>query len=60
MTDASGVHIGDGVYVKYDGYHLVLMANNPVTDTVYLDFYVRQALRRVLDQIDKTEEEGNP
>ena len=52
------MHIGDGVYVKYDGYHLVLTANNPITDTVYLDFYVRQALRRVLDQIDKTDEDN--
>ena len=46
-------HIGDGVYVKYDGFHLILMANSPSnpTDTIYLDHYVRSALSGVLNEI---------
>ena len=51
-------HIGDGVYVKYDGYHLVLMANSHYrpTDTIYLDHYVRSELSRILDGL-KDEDE---
>ena len=37
--DEKKAYIGDGVYVKYDGYHIVVMTNNPdkPDDTVYLD-----------------------
>ena len=48
MELTNNVHIGDGVYISFDGYHLILKANNPVTDTVYLDFSVRAELFRIL------------
>ena len=41
-------YLGDGVYVKYDGYHLILTANVPTTDTIHLDVHVRSALRELL------------
>ena len=41
-------HIGDGVYVSEDGYHMILEANVPVTDKIYLDYTVRRALYRML------------
>ena len=39
-------YLGDGVYAEYDGYHIVLKANDPInpTDTIYLDSHVAQAL----------------
>lgn len=46
-------HLGDGCYVGYDGYHIVLMANshdNP-TDTVSLDPYVWARLLRWKDRL---------
>ena len=43
-------HIGDGVYVKYDGYHIVLTANVPTTDTIYLDFYTCIELHKTLSE----------
>ena len=48
-------HIGDGVYAKWDGYHLILMANFPDVPTVgiYLDFHVRRQLAKMLEDIDK-------
>ena len=46
-------HIGDGVYVEYDGYHVVLKANSPdiPTDTIYLDVHVQIALRELLSEV---------
>ena len=38
------VYLGDGVYVKFDGYHIILTANNPTTDTIYLDPHVVNTL----------------
>lgn len=38
------MHLGDGVYVQYDGYHIVLTANVPTTDTIYLDSHTLYAL----------------
>ncbi len=46
-------HIGDGVYVEYDGYHVVLKANSPdiPTDTIHLDAHVQIALRDILVEL---------
>lgn len=52
-------HIGDAVYVKYDGYHLIVTANVPTTDTIYLDFGARQELRKAIDAIDVRENHGD-
>ena len=51
-------HIGDDVYVKYDGYHLVLMANSPdkPTDTIYLDHRVRNELAWILNKLKDQEQ----
>lgn len=51
------IHIGDGVFVRWDGYHLILTANVPVTDTIYLDHHVRAALARIIKQVDEGEGE---
>lgn len=55
MKIGERIHIGDGVYVTWDGYHLVLTANVPTTDTVYLDPKTRKELRELLQ---KMKEEG--
>lgn len=44
-------YLGDGVYAKFDGYHIVLSANVPATDTIYLDFPTAAALREFIDKI---------
>lgn len=46
-------YIGDGLYAEFDGYHIVIKANDlhRPTDTVYLDFSTAEALR---DYINKT------
>jgi hypothetical protein len=46
------VYLGDGLYAKYDGYHVVLMANSSIspTNTVYLDDNVLTAfLKYIVD-----------
>lgn len=39
-------YLGDGVYAEFDGYHIVLKANDPKfpTDIIYLDEHVLRAL----------------
>lgn len=52
MTEeAKPIHIGDGVYVQYDGYHVVLTANVPTTDVIFLDFDTQVALRKYLERL---------
>ena len=45
-------YIGDGVYVKFEGGDVVLMANSreSPTDTIYLEPGVYEALVRVVEQ----------
>ena len=50
MEETKKVHLGDGVYASHDGYHLVLTANVPTTDTIYLDFSTQVALRKLLER----------
>lgn len=47
------LHIGDGVYVSWDGYHLLLTANVPTTDRIALDPHVRDTLLSILRQVDE-------
>jgi hypothetical protein len=47
------VYLGDGVYADFDGYHIVLKANdnqNP-TDTIYLDPAVLRALSNYIERL---------
>jgi hypothetical protein len=48
-------HLGDGVYADFDGYHIILTANNPRDETrrVYLEPQVVMALIRYIKQIEK-------
>lgn len=46
-------HIGDGVYVDSDGYHLVLTTEDGVNtpeNTIFIDPYVATALKAVLEK----------
>jgi len=47
-------YIGDGVYCEYDGYHLILSTkDNTGSNTIYLDEYVRENLKKILEPIEK-------
>jgi hypothetical protein len=56
--DEKADYLGDGVYVKFDGYHIVLMANNREnpTDTVALDPHVLKLFLRWLENLKASEE----
>ena len=46
-------YLGDGVYAKYDGYQIELMANdhmNP-TDRIYLDSSTLTSFLKFIDEI---------
>jgi len=60
MIVGEKIYIGDCVYAVYDGYHIVLNANSPTnpTDTVSLDFSVRQELRKLIDEVDVRDNHG--
>lgn len=46
-------HIGDGVYVEFDGFGFVLKANSHITptDTIYLEPAVMRALREYEQEV---------
>lgn len=45
-------HLGDGVYVEFDGYHIVLRANHHQDpNPIYLDPSVLEALNRYVQRI---------
>ena len=52
-------YLGDGVYVEFDGYHVVLKANSRIspTDTIYLDPSVIDALMDYIDDLIKEKDE---
>lgn len=52
-------YLGDGVYVKYDGKRLTLRVNEPVFNSIHLNFSVRQALRKLIDEIDVRDNHGD-
>ena len=49
-------YLGDGVYASFDGYHIVLEANVPTTDTIYLERLVAEALIRYINKMSGKEE----
>lgn len=53
-------YLSDGLYVKYDGYQIYLMANNPYnpTDTVALDDYVLQSFLQYVNNLKKEKDNG--
>lgn len=56
-------YLGDGVYADFDGFHIVLTANDGDSDnTIYLDETVMSGLLRYIDylkeQIVKQEDQG--
>ena len=59
MNENKAQYLGDGLYVRNDGYQIVLMANsktNP-TDTVYLDGHTLDQFLKYIKQLqDKREE----
>ena len=59
MENENKEYIGDGVYVSYDGYHFVLDANLPTTDTIYLDRYVANALIKYIESYWLKDKNGN-
>ena len=48
---ANPIYLGDGVYASFDGYHIVLTANIPTTDTIYLDSHVAEALVEYINKL---------
>jgi hypothetical protein len=49
-------YLGDGVYAEFDGFGIVLMANVPTTDVIYLEPEVLDALVRFYErQVNKEE-----
>lgn len=46
-------YLGDGVYAEYDGLGIVLKANEPTTDTIYLEFMTMEMLIRFYEKVKK-------
>jgi hypothetical protein len=46
-------HLGDGVYADFDGYHIILTANDPRDETrrVYLEPQVIEALNHYIKRV---------
>lgn len=53
-------YLGDGLYVKDDGYQIYLMANSHInpTDVVALDHHVLAAFLRWLERRNQEREDG--
>lgn len=47
------VYLGDGLYARFDGYQIYLMANSHInpTDTVALDSHTLSAFIRYIDSL---------
>lgn len=54
-------HLGDGLYARFDGYQVYLMANSHVnpTDQVALDPYVLRAFLAWVTKLNEETEEEN-
>ena len=52
-------YLGDGLYAKWDGYQIYLMANSPYepTDTVALDMHTLNAFKRYIERLFETEKD---
>jgi len=55
-------YLGDGVYAKCDGYHIVLTAENGIyaTDTIYLEPDVMKRLIRYYDRLLENNDKEEP
>lgn len=55
----NGEYLGDGVYIRDDGYHLVLMTGNHIhpDNIIYLDDQVVDALLDYIKRRNETDEE---
>lgn len=53
-------YLGDGVYAAYDGYQIVLTAEDGImaTDTIYIDPHVETALKCYIDRINEVRRKG--
>jgi hypothetical protein len=54
MASATKQYIGDGVYVDFDGYHVVLTAENgllAITNQIYLEPEVLRELASYVDRL---------
>ena len=53
--------LGDGVYAEWDGYHIVLKTGNDRSpdNVVYLDHYVRSALKKYMAKLEQMLTAGN-
>jgi hypothetical protein len=51
--DMEKTYLGDGVYIDFDGYHLILTTNNGIRDTstIYLDPGVQVALVKFIERM---------
>lgn len=52
------VHLGGGLYAKFDGYQIYLMANSHIhpTDTVALDGHTLAAFLKYVERLNKEDE----
>ena len=55
VTEEPKVYLGDGAYARFDGYGIVLTAENGIraTDTIYLEPEVYRALVAFVDSLKK-------
>lgn len=55
MTKSEKAYLGDGVYMDFDGYHIVLTTNNgrEDTNTVYLEPEVLDNMLRMLKTMEQ-------
>lgn len=62
MEISEVIFLGDGLYAKFDGYHIEVFSwdGAKTTNQVFLDSSVRQALRKVIDEIDVRDNHGEP
>ena len=53
-------YLGDGLYAKFDGYQIYLMANSHTepTDTVVLDPHTLRAFMRYVKMLNEEQEES--
>ena len=53
LLEIANEYLGDGLYARYDGYQICLMANSPTepTDMVYLDPSVYANLQKFINRI---------
>lgn len=54
------VYLGDGLYARFDGYQIYLMANSHEhpTDTVALDTHTLSAFIKYIDSLKVEDEDG--